>query len=203
MVMAGAVPVMLRWSSTLEFDTRRSNQLAPFLVFSGEEFSELAGRTRKDDFTPIGNGLLDFGIGETSIDRLVERIDDRCWRIPWGDDAQLAERFITWYEIADGRNIRQRWCARRAGYRKRTQFARFDVFHRLRDVREVDLHLLAQQGGDRRRPTPIGHVQHVRARHAPEQFPGGVRCRTDARRCHCYGVGIGSRRGDQFRNRPR
>src|SRR6202022_3489916 len=140
--------IMLRLSRALEFDTRRSNYLAPFLVFSGEKFSELGGQTSKDNFPPIGNGLLDFGIGEPGIDRLVERADDRRWRIPWGDNAQPAERFVTLYKIADGRNIRQRRYARCAGYRKRTQFVRFDVFHRLRDVGEVDLHLLAQQGRD-------------------------------------------------------
>ena len=35
--------IMLRRSCALELDTRRSNHLAPFIVFSGEEFSELEG----------------------------------------------------------------------------------------------------------------------------------------------------------------
>ena len=127
----------------LKFDICRSDDLAPFLVFGRYESSELGRRACKDIFTPIDNGPLDSGIGQAGIDRVVERIDDRRWGIPWGDNAQPAERFITRYKIAHRRNIRQRRCAHCAGYRK--QFPRFDVFHRLRDVGEVDLHLAAQQ----------------------------------------------------------
>src|SRR5262249_8884666 len=58
-------------------------------------------------FTPIGNGLFDFGIGESGIDRLVERIDDWRSRILGGDNAHPAERFIAGYKLGNGRHIRQ------------------------------------------------------------------------------------------------
>ena len=74
-------------SDALKFDIRRPDHLAPFFVFSREEFSELGGRTCKDGFTPIGNGLLDFGVGEARVDRIVEHVDDRHGRILWGDNA--------------------------------------------------------------------------------------------------------------------
>jgi hypothetical protein len=77
----------------LKFDIRRSDHLAPFFVFCREEFSELGGRTCKDGFTPIGNGLLDFGIGEARIDRIVEHVDDRRGRILSGYEASA------WYGI--------------------------------------------------------------------------------------------------------
>src|SRR5215472_8206837 len=74
-------------SDALKFDIRRPNHLAPFLVFSRYESSELGGRSWKDGFTPIGNGLLDCGIGEARIDRLVERLDDCGGYVLWSDDA--------------------------------------------------------------------------------------------------------------------
>jgi len=92
----------------LKFDVRRPDDPAPFLVFSRDEFSELGGRTCKDGFTPIDNGLLDFGVSEARIDRLVEHVDDRGGRILWGDNAQPADCFIARYKFTDGRNIRQR-----------------------------------------------------------------------------------------------
>jgi hypothetical protein len=75
----------------LKFDVRCSDHFAPFLVFIRHEFPELGGRTCKDDLTPIGNGLLGFGIGEASIDRMVERVDNRPGCIPRGDNANLAD----------------------------------------------------------------------------------------------------------------
>src|SRR5215467_8644340 len=94
----------------------------------------------------------------------------------------------------------QRWYAYCAGDRKRAQSARFDVLRRLGDVGEVDLHLLAQQVGDRRRPTAIGHVQHAYACHAPKQFPGDVRCRSHTRGSHRDAVRHGLRCSDEFRD---
>src|SRR5262249_58420624 len=114
----------------LKFDIRRSDDPAPFLVLSSEKLSELCGCSCKNVFTPNGNGLFDFGIGETGIDRLVERIDDWRWRILGGDNAHPAERFIAGYKLGNGRHIRQRWYAYCAGDRKRAQSARFDVLRR-------------------------------------------------------------------------
>src|SRR5262249_17434608 len=60
----------------LKFDIRRPDHLAPFFVFTREKSSELGGRTCNDGLAPIGNGLLNLGIGEARVDRLVEQVDD-------------------------------------------------------------------------------------------------------------------------------
>jgi hypothetical protein len=65
----------------LQFDIRRSDDLAPFFVFGRDEFSELGRRSRKDGFTPIDYRLLNLGIGEASIDSLVEHVDARRGRV--------------------------------------------------------------------------------------------------------------------------
>ena len=101
-------------------DVRRPDHLGPFHAFIRYEFSELGGRTCEDGLTKIGNGLLDFGISQARIDRLVERIDDWRGRILGGDNAHPAERFIAGYKLGNGRHIWQRWYA----YWRTKRFAR-------------------------------------------------------------------------------
>jgi hypothetical protein len=42
----------------LKLDVRRSDDLAPFRIFSRDERCELGRRTGKHGFTPVSNGLL-------------------------------------------------------------------------------------------------------------------------------------------------
>src|SRR3989442_1180508 len=88
---------------------------------------------------------LHFGIGEASIDLLVELVDDpgrcpcRC------AEAEIAARLIARHEFAHGRNVRQRVRARGRAHRKRTQPARPNVLDQARHRIETDLHLSGEK----------------------------------------------------------
>ena len=60
-------------------------------------------------------------------------------------------RLVARHEIAHGRDVRQRLRARRGGHRQRAQLAGPDVLDRRRHGGEHDLHLSAEQIGQRRR----------------------------------------------------
>ena len=68
-------------------------------------------------------------------------------------------------------------------------------------VGEHDLHLSAEQIGQRGRRAAIGHVHHVDAGHHLEQLAGHVREPADAGRRHVDLARIGLGVGDELGNR--
>ena len=83
-------------------------------------------------------------------------------------------RLVARHEFAHGRDVRQRLRARRGGHRQRAQLAGPDVLDRRGQAVEHDLHLPAEQIGQRRRRAAIGHVNHVDAGHHLEQLAGDM-----------------------------
>ena len=81
-------------------------------------------------------------------------------------------RLVARHEIANGRDVRQHLRARRGGHRQRAQLAGPDVLDRRGHGIEHDLHLPAEQIGQRGRRAAIGHVDHVDAGHHLEQLAG-------------------------------
>src|SRR5262249_46777103 len=77
-------------------DVGRPDHLAPFLGLLGDELAEISGAHRHRHGTEIGEPRLDLGIGKSSIDLLVESVDDlrRCilWRAKAPDIAALVTR---------------------------------------------------------------------------------------------------------------
>ena len=90
---------------------------------------------------------------------------------------QLA-RLVARHELGHGRDAGQRVRARRGGYCERAQRASPDIPYRRDSGGEHDLHLPAEQIGERRSATTIRHVNHVDAGHHLEQLAGHMgRCR--------------------------
>src|SRR5262249_44031429 len=69
-------------------------------------------------------------------------------------------RLIARYEIAHGWNVRQCLQADRRGHCQGSYLARADVLNRCAYAGEKNLHLPAQQVGDRGTPAAIRHVRH-------------------------------------------
>jgi hypothetical protein len=63
-------------SASLRLDVEGPDDVAPLLGFVGDEFAKVSGREREHVATQVGKPRLDLGIGEASVDLLVELIDD-------------------------------------------------------------------------------------------------------------------------------
>src|SRR5262245_57035082 len=65
----------------------RANDLAPLVDTFGDKLAEISGAHRHRHATEIGKPRLDLGIGKSSIDLLVELVDDLRGRVPRRADA--------------------------------------------------------------------------------------------------------------------
>src|SRR5262249_54221417 len=65
----------------------RANDLAPLVDTFGDELAEIIGAHWHRHATEIGEPRLDLGIGKSSIDLLVEFVDDLRRCILWRADA--------------------------------------------------------------------------------------------------------------------
>ena len=80
-------------------DARELHHLGPFLNVFGDELAELGGRTCKRRVAKVCNPRFHRGIGENSIDLLVEFLDDIGGRILWRADTQPRARIIARQKI--------------------------------------------------------------------------------------------------------
>src|SRR5215470_7234710 len=130
---------------SFRLDVRRADHLCSLLGFFGNERFEIGRRATEDNPAQVHELCLQFGIGEASIDLLVELVDDpgrcpcRC------AEAEIAARLIARHEFAHGRKVRQRVRARGRAHRKRAQPPRPDVLDRGRHGVETDLHLSGEK----------------------------------------------------------
>src|SRR5262249_60786370 len=89
---------------------------------------------------------------------------------------------------AHSMKIRARWnsatTAKITPATRENVFATPDIPNRCDSGGEVDLHLSAEQIGERRPATTIGHMNHVGAGHHLEQLAGHLGDRADALRRH-------------------
>src|SRR5262249_47449581 len=129
------------------------DDVAPLLGFVGDEFAEISGRADKRPASKVGKPRLHLGIGEASVDFLVELIDDLRRRVLGYADAIPVARLITRQELTHGRDVRQRVRARRGGYCERTQPASPDVLDGRRHCRKAYLYLPREEIGQSR-PAP-------------------------------------------------
>ena len=138
--------------------------LPHFSVSSAMNLPKSAGETDEHRAAQVGKPRLHFGIGEASVDLLVELVDDLGRRVLRCADAEPGARLVARHELAHGREVWQRLRARRGGYCERAQRASPDVLDRRRSAGEHDLHLPAEQIGKRGPAAAIGHMNHVDAR---------------------------------------
>src|SRR5215469_14146951 len=85
------------WS--LRLNARELHHLGPFLNVLGDELAELGGRTCKRRVAKVCNPRFHRGIGENSIDLLVEFLDEIGGRIFWRADTQPRARIIARQKI--------------------------------------------------------------------------------------------------------
>jgi hypothetical protein len=92
-------------------------------------------------------------------------------------------------------------CERRGGHRQRTHRAGLDGLDRFGQRTEHDLHLPADQVGERRRAAAIRHMQHVNMGHQLEQLAADMRHASAAARRHADLARVRFGIGDEFRDR--
>src|SRR5258708_14747852 len=113
---------------SLRLDASELHHLGPFLGFVGDELAKVGGRERERVATQVGKPRLDLGIGEASVDLLVELVDDLGRRGPRCADGEPTARLRATPQLPDSRNIGQRLRTSRGGHREGTQLASPDVF---------------------------------------------------------------------------
>ena len=91
--------------------------LAHFSVSSAMSLPKSAGEPAMRPPPKVGKPRPHLGIGEARVDLLVELVDDLGRRVPGRADAEPSARLVARHEIAHGRNVGQRFRARRRGYR--------------------------------------------------------------------------------------
>src|SRR5262249_3767254 len=67
-------------AASVWLDTRRLDHPGPLLGLIGDKLSEVGGRSGQHGAAQIGEARLDLGIGEASVDVLVELIDQGVGR---------------------------------------------------------------------------------------------------------------------------
>src|SRR5262249_41254551 len=65
-----------QWIALFRLEAGELDHLAPLLGFVGDELAKVSGREREHVATEVGKPRLDLGIGEASVDLLVEYVDD-------------------------------------------------------------------------------------------------------------------------------
>ena len=109
-------------------------------------------------------------------------------------------RLVARHELAHGRHVRQRLRARRGGHRQRAQLAGPDVLDRRGTDAEHDLHLSAEQIGQRRSAPRYGTWTMFDAGHHLEQLAGDMGRGPVAGRRHVDLARIGLGVGDELGN---
>src|SRR5215831_20076434 len=67
--------ILDRVTASVCFDVRRPDHLAPLLGFVDDQLAEVSGRTRKHRAAEVSEPRFHVGIGEASVDLLVEFLD--------------------------------------------------------------------------------------------------------------------------------
>src|SRR5215469_16792547 len=117
-------------------DVGGPDHLAPLLGFVRDVLAEFGDRHWHWNAAKLGNPRPHRWIGQRCIDFSVERLNNSGWRVHRCTEAKPDARFIIWYELADGRNVRQRVRVRCGRHRQPTQLARRDVPDRSWDREE-------------------------------------------------------------------
>jgi hypothetical protein len=85
------------------------DHLAPFIREFDDMFAELLRRACKNRVAKLRNPQLDPRVSKTSVDCLVELLDDLNGRVPRSANSVPARRIIARYEFSNRRHIRQRF----------------------------------------------------------------------------------------------
>src|SRR5262245_38029501 len=118
-----------RAAASVRLDVEDPDHAAPLLGFLSDELAEGRGRAGKNRAAQVGERRLHLGITESSVDLLVELVDDldRCGL--GRADAEPRARLVARHKLAHGRDVRQCVRAGRGGYRERAQPASLDILN--------------------------------------------------------------------------
>src|SRR5262245_56221626 len=155
-------------------DPCRPDDFCPLFSFFDDQPAEIGGRASEHRTSKIGKPGLDLGIGEGSVELLVELVDDLGRCVLRCADAIPCASFEAWHGIADGWNVWERLQPPHRSHGERAQLARPDVFDRRRHGGEHDLHLSAEQIGECGPRAAIRYVNHTDTGQHLEQFAGDM-----------------------------
>src|SRR5262245_3129469 len=182
--ISGVTEYWIETAASFRLDVSGPDHLAPLLGFLGDELGEVGGREREHLATEIGKPRLDFRIGEAGVDLRIELVNNVGGRVLGRADAEPLARLIARHEFSHNWDARQRLRACRGRYRERAQPASPDILDRCDSAGEHDLHLPAEQIGQRGPAAAIRHMDHVDPGHHLEQLARYMWAASDANRRH-------------------
>src|SRR6266849_6082984 len=92
-------------SSLLRLDVGRPDHFAPFLGILDDVLAEFGGRACKRRKPQVGKARFHPLIGESSVNRLVERFDDLGGSVPGRADADEATCLVAEHKFTQGGDI--------------------------------------------------------------------------------------------------
>src|SRR5215471_16102750 len=150
---------------SLRLDAGELDHLAPLLGFVCDHLGELSRRSRQRHAAEVSETDLHLAVVESRVDLLVELVDDLGRRGLRCADAEPTARLVARHKFVDGWDVRQRLRARRGCHRQCSHLAGPDVLDRPSRGDEVDLHLSANEVGERGCRTAIRHMHQLDAGH--------------------------------------
>ena len=113
--------------ASFRLNVGRSDHLAPFLGFCGDELSEVGGRPRSTVAPKSASRVFILGSARAALTSLIELLDDLRGCVLGNAHSIPCARLVARHEIAHGWQVRQRLRACRGGDRQRAQRAGPDV----------------------------------------------------------------------------
>src|SRR5215211_894618 len=93
---------------SLRFDAGGADHPTPFLRVFDDEFAEFGAGHRSRHAAKLAKSRLYLRVGKTSVDRVIEPVEDFGWSALWRANANECGRFVAWHKLANGRNPGQR-----------------------------------------------------------------------------------------------
>src|SRR5215468_1653344 len=101
----------MRYAKSVHLDVGSPDDLCPFLGFFPDELAEIRWRAREYHTAKLREPGLHPGVAKGSVDLKIEFPDDRRRCVPGRNESDPLARLETRNELAEGRNVRQRFSA--------------------------------------------------------------------------------------------
>jgi hypothetical protein len=117
-------------STSLQLDAGCAEHFGPLLGRFDNKCGELSLCANKGKVTQLKGPRGELRISNASVNFAMESFYDFNRGVSRSANALPSGSLIAWYELSDGRHVRQHWRAGGGRYAQRAQFIRLDVFYR-------------------------------------------------------------------------
>src|SRR5262252_2508175 len=167
---------------SLHRDAGSLDHLGPLLGRFSNKRGELGPGADEWNVTQLNRPRAELRISNASVNFAMQSFYDFNRGVSRSANSLPCGSLIAWYELSDGRHVRQHWRADGGRYTQRAQFTRLDVFYRCCQGIEHDRDFAGENIGERGSGAAILNHDQVNACHHLEQFAVNVRRAANTRR---------------------